>query len=514
MSPALTDGQLLLEFAASRDQRAFRELVLRHQNMVFSTALRRTGQAEAAADVVQNVFLQLSGKAVRLSSRPSLGGWLYKATLLESARRQRDEARRTRRESQYAREAANLTTDPNPMSDEDPAQRARQLMPLLDEAMSGLAGQDREAVVLRFLQGLSLRETGAALGTTEEAARKRVSRALEKLSALFRRRGVTVSASLLAASILPEAVKAAPSGYTAVWAGVAAKAPALGWGGTLWLKLAALTKPQLAAVCAVAALVPVTWQARQIRQLESEKTGLEARIGNLVPQSNPLDLLVDGAAPGPPSAPGETGLTSSTGSSQEKRGSRNDWRAKVGQWRELQRQQQRDARLAALQEQLGLEDFQLAAIAEATDKADRALASGAGRHRPSQPAEEPAAITAVRDQTIAAVLDAAQWQEYEQFCQDEERGSRELVANRLLGEVQATMHLTDQQKDQLFALFSSETTLTDWQHSPFPVEAVSGDLNEKMAAVFSEEQWRLWQQRTGVWARLFGAGNHGTWRRD
>src|SRR6187431_1839790 len=110
MTPSLTDGQLLLEFALSRDQRAFHELVQRHQDMVFSTALRRTGHADAASDVVQNVFLGLAAKAARLSSRATLGGWLYKATLLEVARRQRDEARRTRRERQYAEEAANLTT--------------------------------------------------------------------------------------------------------------------------------------------------------------------------------------------------------------------------------------------------------------------------------------------------------------------------------------------------------------------------------------------------------------------
>lgn len=508
---SLTDGQLLLDFAVSRDQRAFQELVQRHQDMVFSTALRRTGHADAAADAGQNVFLMLAVKAARLSSRTSVGGWLYKATLLEVARRQRDEARRTRRERRYAEETANLNTDPHAMSDEEETQRARQLMPLLDEAMSGLTEQDREVLVLRFMQGLSLRGTGAAMGTTEEAARKRVSRALEKLAVLFHRRGATVSAALLAAVVLPGAVKAAPAGCTAAWAGVAAKAPALGLGGTLWLKAAALTKPQLMAACAVVALVPVSWQARQIHHLELERSGRSDRLTPPVPGRVVTVPVALKDEPPPPSA---KTAAAAPGSAEEKRGTRNDWRARIGQWRDLQRQQQRDARLVALQEQIGLEDFQLTAIAEATAKADRALGASISKKNPATVPEDPAAIVAARDQTIAAVLDAAQWQEYERFCQEEERGNRELLANRLLGEVQATLHLTDPQKDQLFALFASETTLTDWQHNPFPVEAVNGELNEKMAAVFSEEQWRLWQQRTGVWARLFGAGEDGKGRRD
>lgn len=511
MTPSLTDGQLLREFALGRDQRAFHELVQRHQDLVFSTALRRTGHADTAADVVQNVFLGLAGKAARLSSRASLGGWLYKATLLEVARRQRDEGRRARRERRYAEEEANLTTDSNSMTDEDEAQRVRQLMPLLDEAMSGLAEQDREAVVLRFLQGLSLRETGAALGTTEEAARKRVARALEKLSVRFRRRGVTVSAALLAAAVLPEAVKAAPAGHTAVWAGVAAKAPALGWSGTLWLKAAALTKPQLMAACVAVAMVPVTWQARKIRHLESARSELSVRLNARTPQPEVPALVALKNQPDPLSVrPG----TAATGGPEEKRGNRSDWRNRIGQWRELQRQQQRDARLVALQEQIGLEDFQLIAIAEATARADRALAAGSGKKHALLIPEDQAVIVAARDQTIAAVLDAAQWQDYERFCEEEERGSRELQANRLLGEVQATLHLTDLQKDQLFALFASEAARTDWQENPFPVESVNGELNEKMAEVFSEEQRRLWQQRIGVWGRLFGAGERGPGRRD
>jgi DNA-directed RNA polymerase specialized sigma24 family protein len=85
MPASLTDAQLLREFATSRDERAFAELVTRHQDMVFSTALRRTGRSDMAADVAQHVFLALATKAAWLSTRATVGGWLYKSTLLETA---------------------------------------------------------------------------------------------------------------------------------------------------------------------------------------------------------------------------------------------------------------------------------------------------------------------------------------------------------------------------------------------------------------------------------------------
>ena len=203
-----SDAQLLRDFASSRDQRAFAELVARHQDMVFGTALRRTGRADLAADIAQHVFLALAHKAAWLSTRPNVGGWLYKATLLESIRRQRDESRRHSRERRYAEEEMKnhppLDARSNPDADADAdASRARDLLPHLDDALAALPATDREAVVLRFFRGLSLRETGAALGTSEEAARKRVSRALEKLSSLFRRRGLTTTSTLLATTLLP-----------------------------------------------------------------------------------------------------------------------------------------------------------------------------------------------------------------------------------------------------------------------------------------------------------------------
>src|SRR6186997_3338046 len=98
------DAHLLREFAAGRSQSAFRSLVERYQDMVFGTARRRLGNDQAASDVSQNVFSALAKKAPWLCARTSVGGWLYKSTLMEAARRQRDDLRRSKRERLYAEE--------------------------------------------------------------------------------------------------------------------------------------------------------------------------------------------------------------------------------------------------------------------------------------------------------------------------------------------------------------------------------------------------------------------------
>jgi DNA-directed RNA polymerase specialized sigma24 family protein len=67
------DAQLLRAFAAQQSQSAFRTLVERYQDMVWSTAKRRLGNDEAASDVAQNVFAALARKAPWLSTRSSIG---------------------------------------------------------------------------------------------------------------------------------------------------------------------------------------------------------------------------------------------------------------------------------------------------------------------------------------------------------------------------------------------------------------------------------------------------------
>src|SRR5260221_4871905 len=84
--------------------------------------------------------------------------------------------------------------------------------PILDEAINELGPDDRQAILLRFFERRSLRSVGEILGTTENVAQKRVARAVEELGGLLSRRGITLSATLLASGLAAAAIKVAPAG--------------------------------------------------------------------------------------------------------------------------------------------------------------------------------------------------------------------------------------------------------------------------------------------------------------
>ena len=85
-----------------------------------------------------------------------------------------------------------------------------QITPHLDEALNNLGGHDRNALVLRFLDGRSFAEVGTVLGTSEAAAKMRVSRALDKLRHALGRRGTTVTVAVLLTALSTHAASATP----------------------------------------------------------------------------------------------------------------------------------------------------------------------------------------------------------------------------------------------------------------------------------------------------------------
>ncbi len=205
--------QLLREYAEIGSETAFRELVARYIDLVYSTARRVVGgDTHLAEDVTQTVFLHLSRKARKLSRRSMLGGWLYRDAWFVASKTLRRERRRQARE----REAVLMHSLP----DHSEA-NLEQLTPILDEAINRLASKDRSAILLRFFEQRDFRAIGAELGTNENAARMRVNRALEKLHVILKRRGVTLSAAVLGAALADQAVTAAPAGLAACVAGVA-----------------------------------------------------------------------------------------------------------------------------------------------------------------------------------------------------------------------------------------------------------------------------------------------------
>jgi len=190
-----TDAALLSRYVESRNEAAFTELVNRHVALVYSAACRETGgDASAAQDVTQLVFMELARKARGLTRSTGLAGWLYVSVRHVSANRRREQQRRAARERK-----AHMMNEPLLASVAEPSWE--DLSPVLDDALHDLNEQDRNAVVLRFLEGNSLQKVGAALGLTENAARMRVDRALDKLRACLAKRGLTSTAPGLAVAL-------------------------------------------------------------------------------------------------------------------------------------------------------------------------------------------------------------------------------------------------------------------------------------------------------------------------
>ena len=201
----MEDSALLLRYVENHSDEAFAGLVTRHINLVYSVALRQVGNPHAAEEVTQAVFIILAKKAASLRHDKALGSWLFQTTRLTANNFIRSEFRRHRREEEaYMQSALDETgTDVWP-----------RIAPLLDTAVAALREKDRQAIVLRFYEGRNLREVGLALGTSEDAAEKRVNRTLEKLRKFFTKRGVSSTTAIIAGTISAHSVQAAPVGLT------------------------------------------------------------------------------------------------------------------------------------------------------------------------------------------------------------------------------------------------------------------------------------------------------------
>ena len=157
--------ELLREYGRSGSETAFRELVARYIDLVYSTAVRRFGgDSHRAEDVVQAVFTDLASKAGALPKDVMLGGWLHRHCCFLAANVSRAELRRKFRESEAVK-----------MQELDAGYDATwdEVAPIVDEAIEGLQSADRDAIVLRYLEQRDLRTVGDRLGVSEDAAQKR-----------------------------------------------------------------------------------------------------------------------------------------------------------------------------------------------------------------------------------------------------------------------------------------------------------------------------------------------------
>lgn len=197
----LTDHDLLTRYAHNANEEAFAELVRRHIDVIYSAARRQVESGALAQDVTQSVFIDLAKVARDFDQRTPVIAWLHLVTRRTAVDVMRRESRLKARE----RIAAEIST-----MNESPPDWA-QLEPLLDEALETLNDTDRGALLLRYFENKSLREVGEALGISDDAAQKRVSRALLGVRGFFNKRGVAVGAAGLLASLSSHAIQPAPA---------------------------------------------------------------------------------------------------------------------------------------------------------------------------------------------------------------------------------------------------------------------------------------------------------------
>jgi len=287
-----TDSELLRQHVEDGSEAAFTELVRRYAGLVYSAAWRSVGgRAHLARDVTQDVFILLARKAPMLIGHETLAGWLHATTRYISLRMIRNLRRREVREQEAI--AMQINSAP-----EIPWE---QLRPLLDEAVEQLDDRDRNAVLLRYFQGQSHREVGAALGLSEDSARVRTDRAVEKLRCHFARSGVVTTAALLTEALSANAAQATPPGLVADVAAVA-HAKGLSLGHTILKAIYMTTKTKITLVVvlilAVASLpFVIPYQSR-----EPGPTGLSSspKVTQFSTSAAPVQVAAPTASPTSP----------------------------------------------------------------------------------------------------------------------------------------------------------------------------------------------------------------------
>ena len=277
----MTDADLLRRYAEDASDAAFAELVERHLNFVYSVARRHLRSPALAEDVAQTVFIELTRHARRIKPGTPLVAWLHLVSRRIALNAIRGEIRRHARETAAA-ELGTMKPTTSTWADVEP---------LLDEAIETLDPADRSAILLRFFEDKNLREVGVVLGTSEDTAQKRVTRAVEQLRTFFLRRGVVVTAAGLTTDLSAHALLIAPAGLSATISTVAALSGAAGsvaaLAATKTAVMTTLQKTLFAAAFALVAgagLYEVTVAARQrtgIVQAQAQVDALTTQLSGL-----------------------------------------------------------------------------------------------------------------------------------------------------------------------------------------------------------------------------------------
>jgi RNA polymerase sigma factor (sigma-70 family) len=300
-SPDMSDDvELLHRYAAEGAEGAFRELVQRRFGLVYAVALRQVGGDEhLARDVAQRVFVELARRASTLSRRKVVSGWLYQTARFTAIDVVRAERRRSAREQEAQRM--------NELSTEVPSDTDwKKLRPVLDKALSSINERDRDAVMARVCEERSFSEIGRAFGLSEDAARMRVDRALEKLRRHLSRQGVTSTTAGLTLALANQAIVTVPAGLATSITDAALVGATSGGGLAAGLAFMSMTKFQAGLIGALvlSSAVGFVWQHHTRAQLRDELAALrlQSREASRLREEN---RRLASAAVAAPADPGE-----------------------------------------------------------------------------------------------------------------------------------------------------------------------------------------------------------------
>ena len=197
------DWSLLRRFVDSGSQDAFAELTQRYLGLVYGTCLRELQDPMLAEDATQAVFLILARKSSSFRPNVILAAWLFDACKMTANNMRRAKTRQQARDRKIAAERHR--------QEEATESDLRTIHSALDEALDALPRADRQAVLLHYLCGCTFQETGSEIGISEDAAQKRVSRAIEKMRAHLVKRGYAISGLVLIGLLHEEAARAVPA---------------------------------------------------------------------------------------------------------------------------------------------------------------------------------------------------------------------------------------------------------------------------------------------------------------
>lgn len=268
--------ELLAEYAMSQSEEAFQELVNRHISLVYSTALRMAnGDAHLAEDISQIVFSDLARQARRIRHASNVAGWLYRHAHFTTLKAIRSERRRQHRENSVMNQESN-----------EPCNEMSEIAPILDDALSRLKTDERDAIVLRFFEKNDFRSIGKLLGVSEDAAQKKVSRALDKLRIKLSAQGSFITATSLTGLLMDQALSAPTFLSSAITANALTAgmktsivSQTVGW-------ISSNMKPLILATLLGTAAIPIILQYKQVSTLQTQNHQLHTQVEGFTERQN------------------------------------------------------------------------------------------------------------------------------------------------------------------------------------------------------------------------------------